>query len=97
MIPNNYFCTGQISIFDILNKKIDYKDKKHIVIYAKSELSLKLAIVLAEQKHNVNILISSTDFIMKMPQNLLSYYLIASSKLKIKIFISCQVIHTYSC
>lgn len=80
-----------VSIFDILSQKVDYSDKKHIVIYAKSELSLKLAIILAEKKHNVFVLINSVDFLMNLPQNLLSYYLIASSKLKIKIIVSCQV------
>lgn len=80
-----------VSIFDVLMKKIKYDDKKHIVIYARSELSFKLALILAEQKHNVSLLLNKLDFINKMPQNLLSYYLLAASKLKIKIYVGCEI------
>lgn len=79
------------SIFDVLTKNIDYKNKKHIAIYAKSELALKLALYLAYNKHDVAVLIKNTEFLMNMPQSLLSYYLIAADKLKIKIIVGCEI------
>ena len=74
-----------------IESKFDFKDAKHIVIYAKSELALKLAIYLASKKKDVQLLINDYSFLLNIPQNLLSYYLVVSDKLKIKINLLCQV------
>ena len=44
-----------VSIFDILHKKIEFSDKKNIVIYARSELSLKLALYMAKENRLKNV------------------------------------------
>ncbi len=80
-----------VSIFDVLAKNIKTIDKKHIVIYAKTELALKLALVLAAEKHNVTIIFASENLIFELPQSLLSYYLFAAKNLNIKVFAQCEV------
>ncbi len=80
-----------VSIFDVLMKKISLADMKNIVIYAKSELSFKLAVYLAKQKHKVTVLVSKFDFLKTMPQNLLSFYLFAARILNIELIVGCEV------
>jgi len=80
-----------VSIFDVLNKKYDIGDRKNIVIYAKSELALKLALFLASKKHKVVVLINNIEFLNNIPQNLFSYYLLACEAFKINIVAMCQV------
>ncbi len=80
-----------VSIFDILSKKISFEGKKHIVIYAKSELSFKLALYLCENKFDVAVVIPNASFLFDLPQSLMSYYLISAKKLKLKVFVCAEV------
>lgn len=62
------------NIYDTLKNENVFKNKKHIVIYAKSELSLKLANFLANQKgKNITIIIKDVDFLLCNKNANLSY------------------------
>jgi len=80
-----------VSLFDILSKKISFEGNKHIVIYAKSELSFKLALYLCENKYDVAVVIPSSEFLINLPQSSMSYYLTSAKKLKLKVFVCAEV------
>lgn len=62
------------NIYDILNNKDILISKKNIVIYAKSELSLKLALYLLNHNKNITIIIKDTSWLNKSKNANLFYY-----------------------
>ena len=65
------------TIYDVLSNKKSILNKKRIVIYAKTELSLKLGLYLSTLGKSVCIVINRLDFLFKMPNANLTYYLYA--------------------
>lgn len=63
-----------ISLYDILKNKELYLNKKNIVIYARTELSLKLALYLTNSKYNISI-ISSLELLKNANLYNFSYYM----------------------
>lgn len=63
------------NIYDALNNKKMLDDKKHIVIYAKTSLSIKLALYLVGSHKNITIIIKDTKyFIDEKNANLLYFF-----------------------
>lgn len=64
------------NIYDALNNENVFQNKKHIVIYAKSELSLKLALYLTTKNYkNITIIIKDVEeFFKKKNANLLYFF-----------------------
>lgn len=67
----------QSHVFDIYtflkNKQLS-NNKKNIVIYAKTELSLKLALYLSNNNKNITIIIKDVDYFIKQKNANLFYY-----------------------
>ena len=70
---------------DILN------EVERIAIYAKTELSIKLAIYLASEGKKVTIIFPEFNNIKKIYNDRFSYYFYELTNLKVKIFIDAQV------
>lgn len=79
------------SIYDLLSAKNIHFNKNNIVIYAKSELSLKLAVYLSSQKAKVTLIFQDVKNILEIPNAKLTYYLFMIDRLKIKVFIDAIV------
>lgn len=63
------------NIYEILNNRDAFENKKHIVIYAKTPLSLKLALYLLKSHKNITIIIKDTKyFIEEKNANLLYFF-----------------------
>ena len=63
------------NIYDVLDNEKIFTNKKNIVIYAKSELSLKLAIYLLKSNKKITLIIKNTElFIENKNANLLYYF-----------------------
>lgn len=63
------------SIYEVLNNKENFENKKHIVIYAKTSLSIKLALYLIKSHKNITIIIKDTKyFIEEKNANLLYFF-----------------------
>lgn len=63
-----------VNIFDCLEDNNKLLSKKKIVIYAKTELSLKLALYLVENKKSVTIIIKDTNLFIDEKNANMSYY-----------------------
>ncbi len=74
------------SIYDVLNSNSTVASKKNIVILARSELSLKLAIYLLTQNKKVSLIISKSEFLFKMSNGKLTYYLKALKDLHASVY-----------
>ncbi len=72
------------SVYDVLSSKKHIDNVNNIAIYAKSELSLKLALYLSTQKKNVSLIIGNVNFLFNMPNSKMTYYLYAIKNLNIK-------------
>jgi len=79
------------SIYEILKNKELFFDKNMIAIYAKSELALKLAIYLAAQKKKVSLIIPNLNFLFKMPNANLTYYLTVLKKYRVDVYLDSHV------
>ena len=75
------------SIYEVLDDKELLYNKNNIIIYANSELSLKTAIYVSNIVKNVSIIINNTDFLHKMPNDRLTYYLYKLSNMRIKVYV----------
>lgn len=63
------------NIYEVLNNREVFEKKKHIVIYAKTSLSLKLALYLLKSHKNITIIIKDTKyFIEEKNANLLYFF-----------------------
>lgn len=79
-----------ISIYDFLsNKKCLNKDK--FIIFAKSELSLKLAIYLLTSKKKVAVIIQDFDAIKNLPNDKFSYYFYLLSKYNAEVYLNANI------
>ena len=74
------------SIYDILNSKEELLNNYSIVIYAKSELSIKLALYLNSLNKKVTLVIPSFKLFKDLPNAKLTYYAYILTKLKIKTY-----------
>lgn len=79
------------NIYDALNNKNLILNKNYFIISAKSELSFSLAQYLLVMGKKVTLIIESTDFLMKMQNSKLTYYLYSLEKLKCKVFIGAKI------
>ncbi len=79
------------SIYDILESKNSFSEKNNIVVLAKSELSLKLALYLVKQNKKVRLVIPSYEFLFKLSCGKLTYYINVLNKLKVDIFIGSRI------
>lgn len=79
------------NIYDVLANKKFIEDNQNFVIDAKSELSFALAQYLLLKEKNVTILISSLEFLWKMQNSNLTYYMYSLKKLKCKIFLQSKI------
>lgn len=62
------------NIYDVLSNKKIIENKKHIVIYAKSELSLKLALWLSLSNKNITLIIKDANLFKENKNANLFYY-----------------------
>ena len=74
------------SIYDVLDSEKIFDKKNSIVINAKSELSFKLSLYLLLQKKKISIIIQNPNFLKKMENDRLTYYLYMFKKLKANIY-----------
>lgn len=74
-----------VNIYDSLKHKQKLLTKKNIVIYAKTELSLKLALYLLSNKRNVTIIIKDLKFFLLNKNANLFYYFYKLYKSNLKI------------
>lgn len=79
------------SIYEVLSDKRYFSDKKNIVIYAKSELSIKLAIYLLINNKKVNVIFQNTDLLNKLSNGKLTYYIKALKDLKASVYLQTRV------
>ena len=79
------------NIYDVLANKELLKGKRDFVIEAKSELSLSLAQYLLLNKKKVTLLINSVDFLFKMQNSKLTYYLYSLKKLNCKVYLQSKI------
>lgn len=79
------------SIYDVLSDKDILNEVERIAIYAKTELSIKLAIYLASEGKKVTIIFPEFNNIKKIYNDRFSYYFYELTNLKVKIFIDAQV------
>ena len=79
------------SIYDLLSAKNIHFNKNNIVIYAKSELSLKLAVYLSLQKARVTLVFQDVKTLLEIPNAKLTHYLFMIDRLKIKVFVDAIV------
>ena len=75
------------SIYDILKNEKEFDTVNKIVIYAKTELSIKLALYLKTINKNVSLIISSFKIFENLPNAKLTYYAYILNELKIKTYI----------
>lgn len=79
-----------ISIYDFLsNKKLLNNNK--FIIFAKSELSLKLAVYLSSNKKNVSIIIQDFDSLKNLSNDKFSYYFYMFAKLNIDVYLNANI------
>lgn len=79
------------SIYDVLESENTIESKKNIVIYAKSEISFKLALYLLSKKKHVTIVIQNLERILKMPNDRLTYYLFMLNELRAKVYLFSRI------
>lgn len=79
------------SIYEVLNNKKDFERKKNITIYARSELSLQLALYLKTLNKNPNIIIPAFDLFKSLPNSKITYYAYILKKLNINVFMFSKV------
>lgn len=75
------------NIYEVLGNENYFKNKEKIVIEAKTELSLSLAQFLLLKNKKVTLLLPSLDFIFKIQNSTLTYYLNSLKQLKCNIVI----------
>ena len=74
------------SIYEVLKSEDVFVEKKNILIYAKSELGLKLALFLLKRNKKVSIIIRNTNFLFKMPNANLTYYFYVFNQFNVKVY-----------
>ena len=79
------------SLYDVLDMNETILSKRNFVVYARSELSLKFAIYLIKMRKNVTILLNSVDFLLKLSNDRLLYYLFMFKKFQAKIYFSFKI------
>lgn len=80
-----------ISIFDVLKSEKFLENKRNIVLYANSELSLKTAIYLQKCGKTVSIIIENVNMLRKITNSKLSFYLYALSRLGVKVYLGARI------
>jgi len=81
-----------LSLYDALKKEKILLSKKHIVIYAKTILSLKLALYLVEKHKNVTIVIKDIKLLNLNKNADLFYYFYILNKFNVNIYFLSKVI-----
>ena len=79
------------NIYDALGNKKLFLNKNHIVINARSELSLSLAQFLLMTGKKVTIIIESIEFFKDMQNSKITYYLYTLNKLKCRVFVFAKI------
>lgn len=79
------------SIYDVLGDKNNFNSFDKILIYAKSELSLKLALYLLLQGKSVSVIIPSISELKNMSDDRYSYYFYQLKSLNAEVFINARV------
>lgn len=79
------------NIYDVLLKKEILEGKRDIIINAKTEFSLSFAQYLLLSGKNVSIIIESIDFLLKLHNSKLTYYMYSLKKLGCKIYVKSKI------
>ena len=79
------------SLYDALSDKNNLLSYKRIVINARSELSLKLALFLLLNKKRVTVLISDINHFFKLPNSHYCYYFYSLKQLGAEVFINSRL------
>ena len=79
------------SIYEVLDSSKIIFNKKSITIYARTELSLKFALYLATQNKNVSVIISDINFIFKMPNANMTFYLNSLKEFGVAVYVWSKV------
>ncbi len=79
------------TIFDVLLDENCFVNKKNIVISAKSELSLSLALYFLVNDKNVSLIIENPEELIKMPNDKLTYFLFELRKHGCKVFVQTKL------
>ena len=79
------------SIYEVLSSKKTLANNNSIVILARSELSIKLAIYLLTQNKKISIIFNSFDILTTLNNANLTYYFYVLSKLRAKIFFNAVI------
>lgn len=79
------------SIYDALSEKSWLAFNKHIVIYAKSELSFKLALYLLNNKKKVTIIIENLSLMFDIPSSNFNYYFYEFDRLGANVLIDSRI------
>lgn len=74
------------SIYEVLKDESIFEEHNSIIIYAKSELSIKLAMYLAKNKKKVGIIFQDLNVFKNLPNSKITYYVFALSKLRVKVY-----------
>lgn len=79
------------SLNDILSSKKYIINNGNIVIYARSEISLKFALYLKTQNKKVSVVVKDSSFMFEMPNALFTYYLYIFKSLDVKLYVPASV------
>ncbi len=79
------------SIYDALSNQNSIENKKNIVIFAKSELSLSLALFLLQINKNVSLIFESLEFLFEMPNDKLTYFLFELKRHNCRVFVQAKL------
>ena len=79
------------NIYDVLSTQNVFDEKNNIVISANSEISLSLAIFLLTQGKKVSIIIENLEFLSKISNDRLMFFLFELSKLGAKVYIQSKI------
>lgn len=80
-----------VNIYDSLENNKKLLTKKNIVIYAKSTLSLKLALYLVENKKNVGLIIKDSSLFKEEKNANMMYYFYRLYEQKVNIFFNSRI------
>ena len=80
-----------VSIYDFLKDRPPISTKQFICIYAKTELSLKLAIYLAKNKAKVTVLVNNQTKLLDIPNANFTFYLEAFKRLGVEIVLISRI------
>lgn len=79
------------SIYDVLASQKIIENANSFVLDAKSELSLKLALFLLSKNKKVSIVIHSPEFLLKLPNDRLTFYLFMLKKYHAKVYLFSRI------